>query len=204
MKKFIILIGIVFVAQTALKAQILTQNVVFNANLGSTLNLMVTTGPVQTINFLDAGDYNLGVIEGAGIMPGFTTITVEATQDWLVNIQCPNFTGTGGTIPINNLGVWCEATGTYTFLTGEVTCTAQVPADCMALAIADFLLIGNGTGNMGDATDNEFILHWEMGTMQNGNAVPMNPLSIFDQMAAGDFTIGADYTTTAVLTLVGL
>lgn len=208
MKKFIIIIGIVFIAQTALNAQITTGNVVFNANLGSTLNLLVTGGGTQTINFLTAADYNLGVTEGAGIASGTSTITVEATQDWLVNIRCPDFAGTGPTvgesIVIDNLGVYCVATGSYTFATGESTCTCQIPGDALGLDNADQLLIGNGTGNMGDATNNAFTLHWEMGTMQSGNPTnPMHATSMFDQMAAGDFIIGT-YTTTAVLTLVGL
>jgi len=206
MKKFILILGILFAMQTStvLMAQVTTGNVIFNLNLGSTLNLTVVNGGVQTINFLTAADYNFGVVElPGGINLGTTDITIEATQDWDLTIRCPDFTGTAGTIPIDNLGVYCEATGLHVFGT-EVASTCLIPGDALGLDPADQDLITNSGGNMGDATDNAFTLHWEMGTMQGGNAVnPMHATSMFDQMAAGDFTVGLA-STTAVLTLIGL
>jgi hypothetical protein len=113
MKKFIILIGILFALQTVLMAQSPTGNVVFNAHLHGTLNLNILAGGTpQLIDFVTAANYNLGVTGPTvnGINPGSTMITVEATQNWNLNISCTNFTGAGGTIPIDNLGVYCAAT----------------------------------------------------------------------------------------------
>jgi hypothetical protein len=144
-----------------------------------------------------AADYNNGVTEAGGIAPGTTTITVEATGNWELEISAPDFTPITGTgnIPIDNLGVWCAATGTHVFGT-EVTCAFQNAAAAMGITVADQLLIGLGTDNGGDATDNAFTLHWLMGTMQG----TMETESMFNQMALGTFTVG-DYTTTATLTL---
>lgn len=198
MKKIVFVLGFLLIANFGLMAQLTDQeDVVFNAHLLETFNLNVVTGPIQEITFAVAADYNLGVTEAGGIAPGFTTITVEATGDWELEIEAPDFTpitGTG-TIPIDNLGVWCEATGTHQFGT-EVTCAFQNAAAAMGITIAPQLLIGLGTTNGGDATDNAFTLHWLMGTMQG----TMETESMFNQMALGTFTVG-DYTTTATLTL---
>jgi len=203
MKKIVLLLGLLFAMQTALMAQDTIQDVIFNAHLLSTFNLNLTGGGVQEITFDNAAEYNLGVTGPAasGIDPGNTTITVEATEDWTITIECPDFTPvTGvGTIPIDNLGVWCAATGFYTF-GGQVTCAFISPLTIHGMTIAPVTLIGNGTGNAGDATDNMFTLNWEMGTMQNAT---MHATSMFDQMATDDFTTG-DYTTTATLTLIPL
>jgi hypothetical protein len=198
MKKIVFVLGFMLVANWGLMAQLTDQeDVVFNAHLLETFNLNVVTGPIQEITFTVAADYNLGVTEAGGIVPGFTTITVEATGNWELEIEAPDFlpiTGTG-TIPIDNLGVWCEATGTHQFGT-EVTCAYQNAAAAMGITVLPQLLIGLGTTNGGDATDNAFTLHWLMGTMQG----TMETTSMFDQMALGTFTVG-DYTTTATLTL---
>jgi len=201
MKKIVLILGMLFAMQIAMVAQVDEQDVIFNAHLLSTFNLNLTGGGTQDITFTDAADYNLGVTGPAlnGINTGFTTITVEATEDWTITIECPDFqpvTGTG-TIPIDNLGVWCAETGTYDF-GAEVTCAYISPLTIHGMTNAPVELIGNGTGNAGDATDNMFTLNWEMGTMQNAS---MHTTSMFDQMATGDFTTG-DYTTTATLTLV--
>jgi len=58
-------------------------------------------------------------------------------------------------IPIDNLGVWCEATGAHTIGT-EVTCTYTSLGTSLGLTNTDQMLIDNGTGNSGDATDNAF------------------------------------------------
>lgn len=199
MKKFVLLLGILFAMQTALVAQLTDQEVVvFNAHLLSTFNLNVD-GVVQEITFANAADYNLGVTEplASGIDPGFSLISVEATGNWWLSINCPDFTGPDN-IPINNLGVWCEATGGHQF-GAEVTSLYPNLGASLGLSNPPAVpeIIGNGTGNAGDATDNAFTLHWRMGTQDNGT---MHVGSMFDQMANGDFPIG-DYTTTATLTL---
>lgn len=210
MKKIVLLLGLLFAMQTALIAQDTTGLVVFNAHLLSTFNLNVD-GVDQEITFAIAADYNDGVTEGAGIAPGFTLITVEATGNWELKINCPDFepyagpNGLGtGTIPINNLGVYVDATagaGGNTFAGGEVTCAYQSAAEALGLDNADQLLIGLGSGNGGDIDDNAFTLHWLMGTMQG----TMESTSMFDQMALTPPVFGVgDFTTTAVLTLHAL
>jgi hypothetical protein len=68
----------------------------------------------------------------------------------------------------------------------------------VALSNATAPLISKGAGsNAGDISDNAFTLHWQMGTML-GN---MHATSMFDQMAAGDFTTG-DFQAIALLTLL--
>jgi hypothetical protein len=174
--------------------------------LFQTFNLNVD-GIIQDITFATAADYNNGVIEsitpGTGIYPGTTAISVEATGDWQLEIECPDFApngnGASGAIPIDNLGVYCVSTGTYTF-GNELTCAYTDPASALGLDPVPVLLIGNGSGNAGDISDNSFTLHWEMGT-QNGSM--HTPETMFDQMISGAFTPG-DYTTTATLTLFSL
>ena len=211
MKRFVCLLGLLFAwqAQTALFAQTLedTDDVVFNAHLLETFDL-TADGVDQEITFAIAADYNNGVIEGAGIEPGITLITDEATDIWNLTIECPNFQGYGGTtgtINIENLGVYCTQTaGGAHSLTGECSCAYLDPSTILQMSTAAQLLIDNGTGNAGDATDNAFTLHWEMGTplLAAGGTIP--PLgTMFDQLSNGDFTVG-DYTTTAILTLYSL
>jgi hypothetical protein len=200
MKKIVLLLAVFFaLGQTTIMAQLTDQEPVnFNAILNSVFNLNVVTGVDQTATFTTAADYNNGVFEGAGFAPGFSTVTMEATGNWNLQISCPDFAMGTESIPINNLGVWCTATGAHQFGT-EVTCAYTTAATSLGLANANQMLINLGTdpaGNGGDATDNAFTLHWRMGTM-NGT---MNATSMFDQMAAGDFPIGT-YTTTATLTM---
>ena len=206
MKKFALLFGLVFAFQAALIAQPEDQeNVVFNAHLWSTFELVIVSGDEQEITFLTAADYNNGVDESAGIVPGFTEITIEATENWNLTIQAlddfqpyvggPIGAGTGF-IPIGNLGVWISEDGDHGIGTGEVTYTCTAPASIQPLTLADDPLISLGSNpNSGDASDNAFTLHWEMGTVNVGFGQ-----TIFEQMAAGDFTTG-DYTTTATLSL---
>jgi hypothetical protein len=204
MKRIAFTLGLLFALQFALFAQDDQEVVVFNAHLLDIFNLNVD-GIDQEITFAIADDYNLGVTEAGGIVPGFTLISVEASGNWWLSINAPDFTpydgpnGAGtGTIPINNLGVWCEATGDHDFA-DEVTCAHQ--SDAFALGLenepAAPELIGNGSGNAGDISDNSFTLHWLMGTRQGS----MNlTTTMFDQMSAGVFGPG-DFTTTATLTL---
>jgi hypothetical protein len=202
MKKFVFLLAILFAMQTALLAQLTdTEPVVFNAHLLETFNLNIDVpGATQEITFAVAADYNNGVFEAAGIVPGISHATVEATGNWELTILCPDFVGGNGgaqVIPINNLGVWCDdLLGTHKF-GGEVTCAYQNAAASLGLSTGSQVLIGLGSGNAGDITDNHFVLHWRMGTRDNAS---MNPLSMFDQLAVPDFTTG-DYTTTALLTI---
>jgi hypothetical protein len=198
MKKIVFALGLMLAVNFGVMAQLTdSENVLFNAHLLETFNLNVVTGAVQDITFAVAADYNNGVTEAGGIAPGFTTITVEATGDWELEISAPDFVPSTGTgiIPIDNLGVWCAATGTHQFGT-EVTCAFQAADDAMGITIADQLLIGLGTENGGDASDNAFTLHWLMGTMQG----TMETESMFNQMASGVFSVG-EFSTTALLTL---
>jgi hypothetical protein len=207
MKKLILITGILFAMQTALMAQVTdTDIVVFNAHLLKTFDLTVVDGNTQEITFAVAADYNNGVVGGLGILPGISTITVEATGNWWLSINAPDFipyatgpNGAGtGTIPINNLGVWCQATGGNQF-GSEVTCAYDAVANALGLQNppAAPTLIGNGTGNAGDISDNTYVLNWLMGT-QDGS---MNTATtMFDQLSSGVFGPG-DFTTTATLTL---
>ena len=203
MKKFIIFFGLLFAlqTQTSLMAQLVDdENVIFNAILGGAFNLVVQDGDIQTATFNSADDYNIGVSETQGtpgIDPGFTTVAMEATGNWFLKISAPDFspiTGTGS-IPINNLGVWCEATGTHQFGI-EVTCLYQTIDAALGLLNSDVTLIDLLSDNSGDQTDNLFVLHWLMGTM-NGS---MNSATMFSQLSDGIFSQGT-YTSTVVLTM---
>jgi len=203
MKKFILLFGLLFalLSHTTLMAQIEDdEEVIFNAILGGVFNLIVLDGDIQTATFASADDYNIGISETQGtpgIDPGFTTVAMEATGNWYLKISAPDFspvTGTGS-IPIDNLGVYCEATGTHQFGT-EVTCLFQTSDDALGLLNTDVTLIDLLTENSGDQTDNLFVLHWLMGTYQGS----MNPASMFSQLADGIFSQGT-FTTTVVLTM---
>ena len=202
MKKFILILGLLFAlqAQTTLMAQLTDQDVVnFTAILSSVFDLTVTNGQNQTATFATAADYNVGVTELGGIVSGVSEVTMEATGNWNLQIQSPDFSD-GGTqsIPIDNLGVWVEATGVHQFGV-EVTSINVNSANCLGLSNVDQMLINlnlAGPGNGGAAADNTFNLHWEMGTMQG----TMHATSMFAQMANGDFGPGT-YTTVVLLTM---
>lgn len=205
MKKIVLLLGLLFAlqTQTSLRAQLLedSKNVVFNAILGGAFNLIVMDGDIQTATFNTGDDYNFGVSEtmgNPGIDPGFTTVAMEATGNWFLKISAPDFVPNGsgtGSIPINNLGVYCEATGAHQFGT-EVTCLYQTIDAALGLSNTDVTLIDLLSENSGDQTDNLFVLHWLMGTL-NGN---MNTASMFTQLSDGIFSQGT-YQTTVVLTM---
>lgn len=206
MKRFALTLGLL-VAMQVMMAQVLTDTaqIIFRAHLLKTFNLNVVNGGFQDITFATAADYNDGVIEGAGVNPGTTNITIEATGNWDLKINAPDFDGYaggpngegGGFIPINNLGVWLFDAGAHKFGT-EISCPYTSLASALGLAIADQQLIGLLTENAGDVSDNAFTLHWQMG--QGTDCALMNPLTMFDQLSSGVFTPG-DFTTTAVLTL---
>lgn len=204
MKRIVFTLGLVFALQAALMAQLTDQDsVIFNAHLLKTFNLNVD-GIVQEITFATAADYNNGVVEAVGILPGTTVASVEATGNWNLQILAANFlpyvgpNGAGtGTIPINNLGVWVQTTGTHT-IGAELVCPYISLATAMGMSTSNQMLINNGTGNAGDISDNAFIFHWQMG--QAAACPNMNQLTMFDQLSAGTFGPG-DFTTTAYLTL---
>jgi hypothetical protein len=206
MKKLVLIVCVLFAlaAGTKVMAQTDEDYVVFNAHLLEVFDIVVYSGAVQEITFATAADYTLGVTEAAGIVPGFSEVSVEATGNWDMTIECPNFTPGGGPspgtgiIPVNNLGVWCESQGTFTF-GNQVLCAYAAAANALGLTIAPTDLITNNTSNAGDIDENDYRLHWLMGTMQGS----MNATSMFDQMQAGTFTPG-DYTTTATLTITAI
>ncbi len=196
MKKLVLILAAIFTMHSAkIMAQPDVETVAFTAVLQSVLNLNITGGAAQTATFDTPAKYNLGIDP-----VGSTGVTMESTSDWNLTIAAPDFSD-GGTniIPIENVGVWCAATGTHAIGT-EVTCANTSQATSMGVTAAPQTLIDNGTGNGGDATDNAFNLNWIMGTMQG----TMEATSIFDQLANG--TIGAlgTYNTTITLTLTAL
>ena len=164
MRKIIFLISLLFLLQTTttLNAQLEDEeNVIFNAILSGAFDLIVLPGgEIQTATFNAADDYNFGISESIGVPgidPGFTTVAMEATGNWYLKISAPDFLPivlVSGSIPINNLGVWCEATGVHQFGT-EVTCAYQTADAALGLTNADVTLIDLGTGNSGVPTDND-------------------------------------------------
>ncbi|MCF8234473.1 MAG: hypothetical protein K9G67_05570 [Bacteroidales bacterium] len=172
-----------------------TDVVNFTAILQSVLNINVTSGQDQTATFDTPDKYNLGIDA-----VGTTTITVESTSNWDVKINAADFSdGATALIPIDNLGVWCEATGAHQIGT-EVTCDYTSLANAMGITATDQTLLGNGGENSGDAADNAFNLNWTMGTM-NGT---MNAASIFQQLSDGTIANIGTFTTTVNLTLTAL
>ncbi|MDZ7743769.1 MAG: hypothetical protein U5Q03_19050 [Bacteroidota bacterium] len=198
MKKFTFFIAMILTLSSAnIMAQDTDVDVVnFTAILSSVLNLNVTGGQDQTATFDTPDKYNFGIDA-----VGTTTITIESTADWNLQINADDFIEDGGSniIPIDNVGVWCEATGTHQIGT-EISCSNTSLATSMGITNTDQILLDNGGENGGDASDNAFNLNWTMGTM-NGT---MNTASMFQQLSDG--TIGAlgTYTTTINLTLTAL
>lgn len=197
MKNFTIVLGILLVfPMIKIQAQATDNDVVnFTAVLASVLNLNVTSGQNQTATFDTPDKYNLGIDA-----VGTSTVTMEATSNWTLEINAADFTdGASAIIPINNLGVWCEATGTHT-IGAEATCAYTSLATSLGVTNADQMLIDNGSGNSGDASDNTFNLNWTMGTM-NGT---MNTSSMFDQLSDGTIANLGTFLTTVNLTLTAL
>lgn len=195
MKKILILmVAVLTLSATSMKAQDV-ETVDLTVILADVLDLNVTSGAALTFTFDTPIEWTTGIdgdVEG-----GTTTITCDATEDWDLTIDAPDLTGVGfgGTMTADNIGLWCEATGNHVFGT-EVTCAYQAFASPLALPNAATMLIENGTGNAGNAADNAFTIHWEVGTMQGG----MNATNMLDHVANGDFVIDT-YTTTVNLTL---
>nr|NQU89674.1 hypothetical protein [Bacteroidota bacterium] len=195
MKKLILFLMLMLVIQsTNLFAQD-AEVVNFTAVLESVLNLNVTGGADQTATFDTPDLYNLGIDA-----VGTTTVTMESTSNWNLQINAANFSdGAVASIPIDNLGVWCEATGIHV-IGGEVTCAYTALGSALGVTAIDQMLIDNGTGNGGAALDNAFNLNWTMGTM-NGT---MNLASMFAQLADGTIANIGTFTTTVNLTMTAL
>jgi hypothetical protein len=204
MKKILILVGLLsaITLNKPATAQLTDPGTVyFGASLGSVFKLRVEDGQNQLATFLSADDYDFGVSEimgTPGIDPGTTTISMQASANWQLKINAldffPTISGTGS-IPINNLGVYCEAIGIHQFGT-EVFCAYTSDDAALGLANSDVVLIDMLTDNSGNQDENRFVLHWLMGTMQG----TMNSASMFTQLSAGIFTEG-QYTTTVNLTM---
>ncbi len=197
MKKFTLFIAIILAFSSSnLMAQDTDTDVVnFTAILSSVLNLNVTGGQDQTATFDTPDKYNFGIDA-----VGTTTITIESTADWNLQINAADFDdGAGNNIPIDNLGVWCEATGTHVIGT-EIACTNTSLATSMGITNTDQILLDNAGENGGDASDNAFNLNWTMGTM-NGT---MNTASMFQQLSSGVIGALGTYTTVVNLTLTAL
>lgn len=196
MKKFTFLLSIILLVNAgSLFAQTDQETVNFTAILETVINLNIESGGDHTATFNTPDTYNFGIDA-----VGTTEITVESTSDWSLAASAPDFTDGGSAIiPINNLGVWLEATGVHTF-GNECSTTFDVLGSSCGLTTNNQTLIDNANGNSGDATDNAFNLNWTMGTM-NGT---MNANSIFDQLADGTIANIGTFTTTVTLTVTGL
>jgi hypothetical protein len=96
----------------------------------------------------------------------------------------------------DNVGVYCTDNGGNHTIGAEVACAYTAVGSPLALPNAATVLLDNGTGNAGDASDNAFSINWECGTMN----APMNATSMLQHVALGDFPTGT-YTSTVTLTL---
>lgn len=198
MKKIFLLIAVLFTfTQVSLNAQTDFDEVIFNLELVAVFDIEVVEGALQEITFDNSDQWNNGTYQGNGIVDGYSIVTVDATSNWDMFIKAPDFiavTGTG-TVPIDNLGVWCEALGTNNF-SGASSCGAQAAVDSQGITTADAILIANDGGNMGNNVVNRFQLNWRMGTQEGS----MNTASMLELLTLGGFTLGT-YTTTATLTI---
>jgi len=188
-----------FLFNAHVNGQTSSDDIVFDADLTNMFALTVTAGGNQNAVFVTTVDYNAGIP-----VVGFSTVQVESTDNWNCSINASNQyfnNGTGvGNLPVNNVGLWCEALGTNTWGAGGEINLSQGNVDITtAYGITDVatpLFEWSGTGsNAGGVAENEFQLNWAMGTMDG----TMNPTSMMTQIANGDFTLGT-YTTTITLT----
>lgn len=201
MKKLMILIAaILMFAATSVQAQraTATQDVSMTVILTNVLELNLTGGNAIVFTFDTPAEWNSGMTAPDG---GTTsTITINSSTNWNLSIESPDLTpaGGGGNMTPDNIGVWCESTGTYTFGT-EVTCAYTAVGSPLELENATTVLIDNGTGNAGDVTNNAYTINWECGTMNS----PMNATSMLQHVAGGDFNADT-FTSTVTLTLTSL
>lgn len=192
MKKIILFSAALILFFNARMIAQVTDDVIFNVDLQNLFTITVEQGDIQLATVVTSADYLGGVIPA----PGVSEVSVESTSNWYINISGPNLTGTAGTIPVNNIGVYVtDGTGTFTLGT-EYTSPYTTAATCMGLATTDQLLVDNGTGNAGGKVENWFNLNWLFGTMQGG----MNATSLLQQIANGDFLSPGQASTTLTLT----
>jgi len=195
MKKIILFSAVLMLFFNArMLAQPVTDDVIFNVNLENLFTITVLApGDLQLATVTTSADYLNGVIP----VPGVSEVTVESTSDWKIEIGGPDLTGTAGTIPVNNIGVYVtDGTGSFTLGT-EYTSPHTTIATILGMSsLTDQLLVDNGTGNAGGALENRFNLNWEFGTMHG----TMNATSLLAQIANGDFVSPGLASTTLTLT----
>ncbi len=195
MRKLMILFAAISMfAVTSTQAQV-TQTVSMTVILTNVLELNLTGGNAIVFTFDTPAEWNNGMTAPDGGTT--TTITINSSTDWYLEIESPDLTPAGGgnNMTADNIGVWCESTGTYTF-GSEVTCAYTAVGSPLELENAAATLIDNGTGNAGDATNNAYTINWECGTMN----APMNATSMLQHVAGGDFNADT-FTSTVTLTL---
>jgi hypothetical protein len=193
MKKIILFSAVLMLFFNArMLAQPVTDDVIFNVDLQNLFTITVETGDLQLATVVTAADYQNGVIPVSGV----SEVSVESTADWYINISGPDLTGTAGTIPVDNIGVYVsDGTGSYTLGT-EYTSPFTAAATCMGVTNADQLLVDVGTTNAGGKAENWFNLNWLFGTMQG----TMHATSLLAQITAGDFVSPGQASTTLTLT----
>lgn len=198
MKRLSIILLTLFALQTTSIFAQSTDVVNFEAILEDVTSITVTAGNDITVTFSTSADYN----DGFDVITPVSTVEVIALLDWDMTIAAPDFTHTpddGDIIPIENVGVWCESTGTFTF-GAELVCAYTTQTTPLGVTAASQDLITNGTGNNGDASENSFNLNWEMGSMEGS----METASMFEQVADGTIASLGTYTTIITLTLTTL
>ncbi len=199
MRKLIIILLTLFALQTTSIFAQSTDVVNFVAILQDVTSITVTAGNDIEVTFATSADYN----DGFDVIVPVSTVEVVALLDWDMTISAPDFTnddGGGDIIPIGNVGVWCESTGTFTF-GAELVCAYTTQTTPLGLSsTVDQDLITNGTGNNGDASENSFNLNWEMGSGEGS----METATMFEQVADGTIASLGTYTTVITLTLTTL
>ena len=195
MKKLTILFAaIVMFAATSVQAQV-TQDVSMTVILTNVLELNLTGGNAIVFTFDTPAEWNSGMTAPDGATT--STFTVNSSTDWYLEVESPDLTAAGGgnNMTPDNIGVWCESTGSYTF-GSEVTCAYTAVGSPLELENAAATLIDKGTGNAGDVTNNAYTINWECGTMNS----PMNGTSMLQHVANGDFNADT-FTSNVTFTL---
>ncbi len=195
MKKLMILFAAALMfAATSVQAQV-TQNVSMTVILTNVLELNLTGGNAIVFTFDTPAEWNSGMTAPDG--GTVSTVTMNSSTDWDLSIESPDLSPSSGgnNMTPDNIGVWCESTGNYTF-GSEVTCVYTAVGSPLELKNATTVLIDNGTGNAGDVTNNAYTINWECGTQ----TAPMNLISMLQHVAAGDFNADT-FTSTVLLTL---
>jgi len=192
MKKIILLsASLMILFSTQMSAQV-SDDVIFNVDLVNLFTITVENGDVQLATVTTAADYQNGVIPVSGV----SEVSVESTTGWWISIAGPDLTGTAGTIPVDNIGVYVtDGTGTYTLGT-EYTSPYTAAASCLGVQNAPALLVDEGTNNAGGKAENWFNLNWLFGTQQGS----MHGTSLLAQITAGDFVSPGKASTTLTLT----